>query len=93
MNYGGWAFSNNEKEQSNEIHDRFLKLKPLLGGDIIINRNSSYGHVDFNGKLLTEEAKSLSEMDLLILADYGNLCFGGSCSIEGDEFSGQYHTD
>ena len=55
---------------------------------------SCYAHNNFEGKVTTEEAKALTAMDILILADSGNLCFGGCCSLNGDgSFYGHYNTD
>ena len=91
MNVPGWAFKPNEKELCNSVQERFKEIKHLLT-DINLHKRPGYNHVNFTGEL-TSEAFDLSERDILILADYGNLCFGGSCTKKGNLFSGSYNTD
>ena len=40
-----------------------------------------------------EEAQALTSDEILLLMDWGNLCFGGSCSKAGNKFWGSYNTD
>ena len=88
--YDGYAFKTNSEELSVEISRRYQEIKQLKP---IIKKSSQYSITKFSGKLETEQQKQLSELDLLILADDGNLCFGGECTKKGDCFIGSYNTD
>lgn len=57
-----------------------------------------YAHFRYEAKTTDPEARSLSAHDVMILADNGNLCFGGRSAGKreaGDYtiFSGIVHTD
>lgn len=59
---------------------------------------SGYAHFRYEAKTTDPEARSLSSHDVALLADSGNLCFGGrnfSKREAGDYtiFSGVVHTD
>lgn len=61
-------------------------------------RRSSYAKFEFTATTTDPEARSLSAEDVALLADYGNLCFGGRGFTKresGDQtiFSGIVHTD
>lgn len=92
MYISGWAF----KEESESIRDgyraRYEEIKNMFN-DLDMRRSPSYGKGSFIGTLRTEEEKKLSELDLCLLADSGNLCFGGYCEISGDKFHGAYYKD
>jgi len=91
MHYSGYAFTEGSEEKQAKIMKRYQEIKHL---DVDINVEVCYAHNNFKGIVDTEEAKALTEMDLLILADTGNLCFGGCCDLRGDgSFSGYYNTD
>jgi hypothetical protein len=64
-----------------------------LAKDITLFKFPRYGKNDFKGTLNTEETQKLSELDIAIIADQGNLCFGGSCTKVGNTFTGCYYTD
>ena len=52
--------------------------------------------VAFTGSTITDNARRLSEEDLLILVSSGwidNVVFGGSCERLGDVFEGSFHID
>lgn len=88
-NYGGYAFKPNESELAAEIRKRYSELREQYGNGIEITKRHGYNRVSFTVTVPGD----ITEMDALILADDGNLCFGGSCSRNGDTFSGQYFTD
>ena len=88
----GWAFKENEKELGQENYKRFKEISHMYD-EITLNKSPQYGHTKFYGQLLTEEAKQLNEKDIALLADHGNLCFGGECTISGSQFTGRYNTD
>lgn len=97
--YDGYAFSSTPGQMtSKEICERYDELLAILNYDvhehIAWEKTPKYAHTEFRGNLITETAKSLSEMDILILMDKGNLCFGGVCDKTSDgKFSGSYNTD
>lgn len=90
--FGGYAFKAYEKEMQAYNSKRFKEISES-GAQIELKKTPAYGHTKFHGKLLNDEAKKLSPSDIAIYADHGSLCFGGSCKISGDTFSGSYHTD
>ncbi|AZV02170.1 hypothetical protein Arno162_130 [Pectobacterium phage Arno162] len=92
MNYSGWAFRKDESEKRKEISERYQEIKHLRK-DFKWSVNSCYAHNKFTAEPLTDEAKNLSSFEVLILADDGNLCFGGDCSQSNGVFSGRYNTD
>jgi len=93
MHYSGYAYTEGSEEKQEKIMKRYQEIKHMEC-DLSLVVISCYAHNNFQGKAETEEARALSEMDLLILADSGNLCFGGCCELRGDgSFSGHYNTD
>ena len=61
-------------------------------------RRPSYAKFEYTATTTDTEARSLSAEDVAILADHGNLCFGGRGFTKreaGDKtiFSGIVHTD
>ena len=93
MHYSGYAFTEGSEEKQAKIVKRYLEIRGIRK-DLNLVVTSCYAHNNFEGKVTTEEAKALTEMDILILADSGNLCFGGDCSLNGDgSFYGHYNTD
>lgn len=90
----GWAYTSNEDAAHKENLEEYNKIAHLRAPEHMeLSKLPQYAHVRFNGKLLSEEAKALTTQQLLLLADAGNLCFGGSCQKNGDTFSGRYNTD
>lgn len=94
MNYRGYAFTEGWEEEAARIRARFDEIKHLRGR-LGIEKRPGYAHTKFSGSLPAGDAEvaALSEEDLLIIADDGNLCFGGSCFRSNGEFSGRYNTD
>ena len=88
MHIEDWAF----KENGEKLRDkRFDRYKQLNKGDIEIETVSpGYAHTDYKGKIKNKE---LSELDILLLCDDGNTCFGGEVSISGDYFKATVYTD
>jgi len=92
MNIEGYAFKKNEKELMDRNSDRYKEISHLTK-DIEITKSPAYAHCKFTGKLNSKEAMELSEFDIALIADHGNLCFGGSCTKNGPTFYGSYNTD
>lgn len=88
----GWAFKDNELELRDKNTARYKEIEHLKN-DMDFKVISQYGRNNFQGVLITEEAKKLSEADIALIMDHGNLCFGGSCEKSGDTFKGSYNTD
>ena len=88
MLIGGWAFRENEEKLRDERLERYAKLDKK--GIEIEEHSVGYGHVDYKGKI---KDKSLSELDILLLCDGGNICFGGDVRINGDSFEASVYTD
>lgn len=94
MNYAGWAMKPNEKENALAIRTRHKELKEKFGNRIEINKQPAYGFTRFDATVPADIADQVDEMDVLILADSGNVCFGGDCSTHADgKYSGKYFID
>jgi len=92
MQIQGYAFSASEPQVAEQYRIRYREISHLTES-LRIKKRPDYGRTFFEGELATEEAKQLTELDLALIADYGSLCFGGSCEIRGDRFVGSYCTD
>jgi hypothetical protein len=96
MHYGGYAYTATEKEEMDRIRKRYQEIA-IYNDQITIKKTPAYAHTKFTAIInldATQEAKALSEWDILIIADGGNLCFGGSCTKKADGvFTGSYNTD
>lgn len=97
MNYHGWAFGVRDGQMTREqISARYNEIKHLRK-DFKWSGESKYAHNTWRAEAQTEEAAALSAMDVMILADQGNLCFGGTSSSFTSQgvktFSGTYNTD
>ena len=90
--YKGYAFTEKATEEKTRISDRYKALKPVLGF-IDIKKNPKNAACDFRGSISEDCPIALSGKDILIIADNGNLCFGGVVTIVGNEFKGEYYTD
>ena len=76
---------------------RYNEIKHLCG-KFEWKRRSNYAQFEYTATTTDPEARSLSAEDVAILADHGNLCFGGRGFTKreaGDKtiFSGIVHTD
>ena len=88
----GHAFKENEQEIRQKRRDRYKEIQHL-SPSMEIKKESTYGRNNFRGTLKTDELKALSEEDITLICDHGNLCFGGNCTKSGDTFTGCYYTD
>ena len=84
----GWEFEENEEKLRDERFERYTKLDKK--GIEIEECSVGYAHTDYKGKI---KDKSLNELDILLLCDDGNTCFGGKVSIRGDRFEATVYTD
>ncbi|EOU1827903.1 hypothetical protein C0L77_000610 [Clostridium perfringens] len=88
MNISGWAFAKNADELRDERYNRFKELNKK---DIKIESVSiTYARKTYKGTLLN---KNLSDLDILLLCDDGNTCFGGYVSQDKDKFVAAVYTD
>ena len=76
---------------------RYNEIKHILG-KFEWKRRFYYAQFEYTATTTDPEARSLSAEDVAILADHGNLCFGGrdfNKREAGDKtiFSGIVHTD
>ena len=92
MQIKGYAAASHEEETILKYPDRYQEIRHLAES-LNIKRTPEYAHTRFTGELTTPEAKALSELDLALIADRGNLCFGATCTKSNDRFSGSYNTD
>lgn len=92
--YRSWAYTADAEAKAESNAKHFEQLKHLRSKEhMSFNTSPQYAHTTFSGELLSEEAQALTADEILLLMDYGNLCFGGSCSKVGTKFSGSYNTD
>jgi hypothetical protein len=85
----GYAFTENERERSKAIYNRYLEIKDDLEKKAVIEHIHEYKRNATKYLNEDELLKEYSREDLLIFADDGNLCFGGY--REGNEY--WYWTD
>ena len=89
-----WAFAADADIRAEHNHRYFEQIMHLRAAEHIkFSSNPQYAHTTFSGELLSEEAQALTNQEILLLMDHGNLCFGGSCSKVGNKFSGRFNTD
>lgn len=92
MNIEGYAFKSDEAERMEKIQKRYREIAHLRK-KMTLNKVPRYGRTEFYGTLDTDETRQLSETDIAIIADDGNLCFGGTCTKTGNSFRGEYWID
>jgi len=69
-----------------------LALK--YGEDYTLATSPGYAHFEYSLTALSDKAKEMTVDEAMLLADGGNLCFGGrDGSRRGDVFTGIVHTD
>lgn len=94
--FSGYAGSSGYEPIVKRLLGEYEKLRRLLDAEFTQIRHSTHRNKTYNsfhGKLISEAAKKLTEEQILILMDRGNLCFGGECTRIGDKFFGRYNTD
>lgn len=91
--YNGWAFTEHEREKGNI---NFAIYKELVGKynvsfgtpeneddfDVLIQRRRGYGHSVYT---VIKNKPNLSDDELMLICDGGNLCFGG-LKISSNEY-------
>lgn len=92
MNIPGYAHTEGWQAKRDANVQRYNEIAGTKGVRFL-RKISSYGRTQFEGVLETPEALALGEMEIALIADHGNLCFGGMCSKDGQNFSGVYFTD
>jgi len=91
--FAGYAYSPDESERREAIQDRYQEIEHLNAA-IAWHWAPTDGRTNFTARIIGEAALDLSESDILMLADGGNLCFGGLCQQESPGvFSGYYSID
>jgi len=92
-----WAFSSNAEELSAENRKSLDILLNRIGGSNSYKITKKPQHLNFFYKItaLTEEAKKMTAREAALLADNGNLCFGGRDfrSDSNGNFYGIVHED
>lgn len=89
-----WAYAADADLRAEHNNRYFEQLMHLRAAEHMkFSTSSKYAHTTFSGELLSEEAQALTNQEILLLMDHGNLCFGGSCSKVGNKFSGRFNTD
>lgn len=86
----GWAFTKEEKEESERRRARYAEIKHLKKS-LALQVNPCYGMTKYRGTI--PEGANLSDLDLAILCDDGNTCFGGSVTRSGNSFACTIFTD
>ena len=86
----GWAYTRTQDEEAKRRSDRYSEIKHLRP-QMALKPNPSYARTYYTGTI--PEGVTLSDLDLLILCDSGNTCFGGSVDRYGKEFKACVYTD
>ena len=87
----GWAYTKNEREEGAARSARFKAishLRPFLN----LNPSPQYAQTTYTGTI-PENAPELTDLDIALLCDSGNTCFGGSVRRAGRAFTCIIHTD
>lgn len=85
----GWAFKENQDELAKERFGRYQEIKDDPGITVESVR-SAYAETLYNGTIENPERTAL---DILLICDRGNTCFGGAVAIEKGRFSATVFTD
>jgi len=79
----GWAFKENELELRDAAVARYDEIKHLRE-EMEVSSTVAYGKNTYNVLLLTKEAQTLTDYDIALIMDRGNLCFGGNAHRDGN---------
>lgn len=71
--YSGWAYTENEKEKAQTNRDTYNKIKDKVNKIDCICRGRTYNTY----YVYPKTGESLTYMEAMLIADGGNLCFGG----------------
>lgn len=92
--YVSWAGTADWAEKSQANQNTYKTIVHLKGSEhMTFSKIPKYARTSFKGELLSVEAKALTDAQILLLMDSGNLCFGGTIHRTGDKFHGSYYTD
>lgn len=86
-NVGGWAFSKDSSELSQQARDDFRALHERLGERFVVERVSpQYAHTERRGYIDLDgyDGPEITLRDVGLLCDSGNLCFGGNGDLRRD---------
>lgn len=91
MTLGGYAFMN-ESQLQKDYWTRYNEIKQEANKiDIEMIRRTPGSNI-YDGKVL-EGGEFLSELDIALILDKGNLCFGGECAKYENRFRCTVYTD
>lgn len=93
-NIDGYAFTKDYEVEMNRRSARFKELEakhPGIVKQMIESRRSSYAQAHYAGAV--PEGIELSHLDIAILCDHGNTCFGGFVDRTGNNFRCTIYTD
>lgn len=84
----GYAFTPNEHETRDERRKRYEQLdKKSIA---IQNVEPRYARTAYRGELINAD---LTDLDILLLCDNGNTCFGGTVARNKNQFVATVYTD
>lgn len=86
----GWAFTPNEKEEGERRVARYKEIQHLRK-KMHLRVSPAYGMTHYTGEV--PEGESLSDLDILLICDSGNTCFGGSVTRSSKGFRATVFTD
>ncbi len=93
MRLASYAFSKESSlpEEYRKRYEELIEKEMHLKIKIEVSRNG-VGRNSYEGRIL-EGGESLSELDIALILDRGNLCFGGSCTKLNGYFRCEICTD
>ncbi len=86
----GWAFTTDESAESTRRRVRYDEIKHLRD-DVIQGRNPMHGMTRYTG--CAPESLDLTDLDIALLCDDGNTCFGATVNWSGRCFRCTIFTD
>lgn len=91
-NVEAWAFRKDEKEERARREARFKEMQGLYPDLCIVKRSAvKYGRHEYSGEV--PEGIELSDLDIALICDEGNTCFGGVVNRRGRSFTCTIWTD